>query len=219
MKRSFTAAAGALAAFALVLFAQPRTLNAFFDDFTARWIRGNPDQAISTRHFTGPEQARLERELTPQTDAWRASRVALAREGLAELRRFDRARRGDTEHVSADLMDWQLAVIVEGDKYADYLFPLEQFQGANVNLVAALTVSHPLNTDGDANSYIARLGQVGTRMDEAVAEARRLIAKGLFPPRFIVQATLDQMQQFLASPPAQNAFVSVFAERLASCEC
>jgi len=57
---------------------------------------------------------------------------------------------------------------------------------------------------------------VGTRMDEAVAEAKRLIAKRLFPPRFIVQATLDQMQQFLASPSAQNPFVSVFAERLAS---
>jgi len=216
MKRSFTAVAGALAAFALVLSAQPRTLNAFFDDFTARWIRANPDQAISTRYFTGPEQARLERELTPQTEAWRQSRVALARDGLTELRGFDRSRFNDTERVSADLMDWQLGAIVEGDKYADYLFPLEQFQGANVNLVAALTISHPLNSDADANSYIARLGQVGTRMDEAVAEAKRMIAKGLFPPRFIVQATIDQMQQFLASPPAQNPFVSVFADRLSN---
>ncbi len=54
------------------------------------------------------------------------------------------------------------------------------------------------------------------RMDEAVAEARRLAAKKMIPPRFILRATIAQMQQFIATPPATNAFVTAFDQRLAA---
>ena len=77
-------------------------------------------------------------------------------------------------------------------------------------------MSHPLVNEKDAEHYVARLGQVSARMDEAIADARRLAAKGMFPPRFILRATIAQMRQFIAAPPAQNPFVAVFAERMAA---
>ena len=194
----------------------PRTVSDFFRDFTAEWIRANPNQAAaSTRYFSGAEQDRFEEQLTPETPEYRHSRVLLAQKGLAELATFDRARMTDTERVSADLMQWQLSTLVEGDKYRDYAFPLEQFGGVNVNLPNILTVNHPLVTEKDAVHYVARLGQVGTRMDEAIAEARGLIAKNMFPPRFIVRATITQMRGFIATPPAKNPFVTAFADRMA----
>jgi uncharacterized protein (DUF885 family) len=69
-------------------------------------------------------------------------------------------------------------------------------------------------TPDDARNYVARLGQVGTRMQEGIAEAERLAAKRMVPPRFILRATIAQMQQFAGSPPAQNPFVTTFAERM-----
>jgi uncharacterized protein (DUF885 family) len=111
-------------------------------------------------------------------------------------------------------MKWQLEVLVEGEKYEDFAFPLEQFAGANIDLVNALTVVHPLNTEKDASNYVQRLGQVAPRMEEATAEARTLAAKGMVPPRFIVRATLAQMQQFIGVTPAQNPYVTAFADRM-----
>src|ERR1700722_11973055 len=195
---------------------QPRTVSDFFRDFTAEWMRTNPNQATTTRYFSGPEQDRFEEQLTPETPEYRHSRVLLAQKGLSELATFDRARMTDTERVSAELMQWQLSMLVEGDTYRDYVFPLEQFGGVNVNLPNILTVTHPLVTEKDAVHYVARLGQVGTRMDEAIAESRGLIAKQMFPPRFIVRATITQMRQFVAASPAKNPFVTAFAERMAA---
>jgi hypothetical protein len=43
--------------------AQPPTIGDFFDRFTADWIRSNPDQAVSTRYFSGEEQRALERRV------------------------------------------------------------------------------------------------------------------------------------------------------------
>lgn len=212
--------AGAAAVFvSIAALAVPRaqgTIDDFFRDFSAEWIRGNPNQATATRYFTGPEQDRLERQLTPVTSEWRRARIALARRGLAELDTFDSARLTDSQRVSADVMRWQLNVVVDGAPYEDYSFPLEQFAGVNVDVVNALTVGHPLLTEKDAQNYLARLGQVSDRMEEALVVADRLVGNGLFPPRFIVRATLSQMQQFVASPPAGNPFVAAFAARLAT---
>lgn len=210
----------ALLVFALLIRgdvrAQPRSIDDFFNSFTAEWVRLSPNQATATRYFTGPEQDALETQLTPATREWRDRRIALARRGLAELAGFDRARLADTQRVSADLMKWQLEIVVEGEKYQDFAFPLEQFGGVNVELPNQLTIVHPLNTEKDAANYVARLGQVAARMEEATAEAVALFEKRIMPPRFILSATITQMEQFISTPPAQNPFVSVFNDRMAA---
>ena len=196
--------------------AQQRTINDFFNDFTAEWIRTSPNLAVADRYFTGAEQDRLEQQLTPDTPEYRRSRVLLAKQGLDGLKKFNRSAMTPLQQISADLMRWQLETIVEGESFLDYSFPLEQFGGANVQLVAALTVNHPLRAEKDAVNYIARLRLAGTRMNESAENARRLIGKGMFPPKFILNATITQMRQFIASPPSQNPFVATFAERMAS---
>jgi len=201
-------------AFGLSAQERPRTVADFFRDFTAEWIRSNPNQAASTRYFSGAEQDQFEQQLSPETPEFRHTRVVLAQKGLAELAAFDPTRMTETERVSADLMRWQLGVVVEAEKYRDFYFPLEQFGGVNVSLPNTLTVTHPLNTDTDAVHYVARLGQVSTRMDEAIAEARGLAAKNMIPPRFIIRATIAQMRQFIATPPSGNPFVASFAQRM-----
>jgi uncharacterized protein (DUF885 family) len=156
-----------------------RTVDDFFQDFTAEWVRTNPDLARRTRYLAGEEQDRLERQLTPWTEAWRRGRIALARSGLAELQSLDRASMSDAQRLSANVMHWQLQTIIDGEPYYDDSFPLEQFQGANVSLVDALVVVHPVRTARDAENYVAALGQVAERMEEATAEARRRAANGV----------------------------------------
>jgi uncharacterized protein (DUF885 family)/mannose-6-phosphate isomerase-like protein (cupin superfamily) len=196
--------------------APPPNVSNFFNEFTAEWVRSNPNLAAGTRYFSGAEQDALEQQLTPATPEYRHSRAVLAQKGLQQLAAFDRARMSETDRVSADLMQWQLTLVVDGEKYSDYFFPLEQFGGANVDLPNLLVVNHPLNTERDAEHYVARLGQVGARMDEAIADARRLAAKNMIPPRFIIRSTLLQMQQFISTPPAKNPFVTAFDQRLAA---
>jgi uncharacterized protein (DUF885 family) len=190
------------------------SIEKFFIDFTAEWMRSNPSGATSTRYFTGEEQNRFERQLTPETDAYRRSRIKLARQGLAELRKFDRVRLTETQRVSADLMEWQLNTIVREEPHLDYAFPLNQFNGANVNLIETMTVRHTVSSQRDAENYVAALGQVGMRMEEAITDARRLAGKNMIPPRFIVEATLTQMKRFIAAAPAQSPFVTTFEQKM-----
>jgi uncharacterized protein (DUF885 family)/quercetin dioxygenase-like cupin family protein len=192
------------------------TVSTFFNDFTTEWVRGNPNLAASTRYFSGAEQDALEQQITPETTEYRQARVVLAKKGLEQLATFDRARMNETDRVSADLLQWLLTIVVDGEKYGDYAFPLEQMGGANVNLPNLLIVNHPLNTEKDAEHYVVRLGVLSARMDEAIAEARRRAATNMIPPRFIIRATIAQMSQFIGTPPSRNPLATSFDQRVAA---
>ena len=193
-------------------------VDAFFARFTDEWVRADPDLATGARYFSGEEQARLEQQLTPRTRAYTLERIKRARRGLAELQKFDRSKMSEAQRVSADLMQWQLERVSDNEAYLDYDFPLDQFNGANVGLVEALTLRHPLVKPEDASNYIARLKQVGARMDEAVTEGKQLSNRKMIPPRFIVQTTLTQMRGFSDVAPAQNPLVTAFAQRIQTIE-
>jgi uncharacterized protein (DUF885 family) len=201
---------------ALTLSAQQRNVDDFFREFTDEWVRGNPDLATSSRFFKGVVQNRLERQLTPLTHDYRRSRIQLARRGLAELARFDSTKMTESQHISAELMQWQLRVISDEELYLDYTFPLEQMNGANVDLVDNLIVGHSVGTETDADNYLAALKQASNRIDEAVAESRRLQNKGIVPPRFILEVTINQMKEFIDPLPADNPFVTAFAQKMDS---
>jgi uncharacterized protein (DUF885 family) len=195
-----------------------RNIDDFFRDFTLDWLRHNPGTATATRYLQGAEQDELERHLTPLGPRQRAEQAQRARRALEQLRTFNRASLTDERRLSADLLDWQLNNIIRAEAFADYAFPLQQMNGANVDLVEVLTVRHPLANERDAENYVAALGEVAARMDEAIAEAKRLESKNVRPPKFILEATVRQMQRFADPSPAQNPFVTVLVEKMQSAQ-
>lgn len=196
--------------------AQQPSIDDFFRTISDGWVRMNPNLAVSTRYFSGEEQDRLERQITSYSDAAERARLEYIQRGLQELGRFDRSGMSDAQRVSADLLQYHLQSYIEWAKYDDYMFPLDQFNGANIWLPNALTVQHPIRTAKDVSNYVARLGEVAPRMAEAVVESRQRAGKDLIPPRFILDRTIDQMRRFVEMPPAQNPLVSSLEVRAAT---
>src|SRR5690606_37904972 len=85
---------------------QEQTVSAFFDSFTAEWMRRQPSASTFSGYFGGEVQSALDRQLTPETAEHLRETSALARRGLAELARLDRERMSDAERLSADVMQW-----------------------------------------------------------------------------------------------------------------
>src|SRR5688572_25606530 len=209
-----------LAVLCVLAIAAPRAQQPSVDDFfrtiSDGWVRLNPNLAVSTRYFAGEEQDRLEQQISSYSDAAERERLAYIQQGLRDLARFDRSRMTDAQRLSADVLRYHLQSYIDWAKYDDYLFPLDQFNGANIWLPNALTIQHPIRTAKDASNYVARLGHAGPRMAEAVAESRQRAERDLIPPRFILDLTIAQMRRFVHTPPAQNPFVTSLDERAAA---
>jgi uncharacterized protein (DUF885 family) len=183
------------------------------DRFAEDWVRANPQQASATQYFSGSAQAALDRQLTPLTAAQRAKTVALAQTGVAQLDKFLAGPLGEEQRTSAAVMRWALANTVASAPYEDYGFVFNQFGGVQVGLVNYMTTTHPLRRAADVASYLARLEQVGARMDEALARARAATARGLVPPRFILERAQFQVDKFLEPAADQNVLVTSLAQR------
>ena len=191
------------------------TFDKWADAFAADWVRLSPERATSTQYFSGAEQQGLDRLLAPNTGAHRARYQAMARSGVAKLKRFLAGPLDATQRISAETMRWSLEQIIAGQPYEDHAFVFAQMGGAHVGVVNFMSETHPLRRAADVDSYLARLGQIGVRMDEATARARSAAARKLIPPRFILERAQAQVDIFLKPAPDQNVLVSSLARRIA----
>jgi uncharacterized protein (DUF885 family) len=179
-------------------------------------MRFHTDFASSRRYFSGGEQEAMDRQIEPVTRAHRRAEVQLIDRGLAELKTFDRSRLSVSDQRIADIVSWDLSSRRANADFDDYHFPFAQNYGVHSDLISLLTVNHVVRSARDADSYLARLALVADRMDEAIAEGRRLASVHLLPPRFILQVTAKQLRGFLDMPPASSPFVATFVEKLAA---
>jgi len=183
------------------------------DKFAEDWVRLNPQLATSTQYFSGAEQAALDRQLTPITQAQRDKTRKLAKDGLARLDRWMAGPLDATQRISAAVMRWSLNNVIANEPFEDHNFVFSQFSGVHVGLVNFMNNTHPLRRASDVDSYLARLEQVAPRIDEALVRARAAEAKHLIPPRFILARAQDQVNGFLKDAPARNALVTSFEQR------
>jgi len=186
------------------------------DDFAADLVRIDPVEASISQYFSGAEQAALDRQLTPFTQAQRDKRLALARKGVARLDKWLAGPLDATQRISAATMKWSLANAIANAKYADHSFVFNQMSGPQVSLVRVMTQLHPIRSAADVDSYLARLDQLAQRMDEATARARSAAARSLIAPRFILERAQAQVDAVLKTPAAQNALVTSLAQRSAA---
>jgi uncharacterized protein (DUF885 family) len=185
------------------------------DDFSADWMRANPQAATAAQYFSGAEQDALDRQLTPIGQEARAARVALAKAGLTRLARFDRSQLDATQRISADTLGWLLDDVVRSEPFEDFNFTFNQFGGLHVRLVNFLSQTHPIRNRRDVENYLARLHLVAGQMDEGIALAKDAAGRGFLMPKFILTSSLGQFDRFLAAAPRANVLVASLAERTA----
>src|SRR5262245_23192965 len=125
------------------------------DSFAADWVRADPTSATVSQYFSGAEQDALDRQLTPITRAYRQSRVARAKEGLAALAAFEPQSLTASQRISADMLRWQLDMIVEAEPFDDFRYTFQQFSGLQVGLVNFLSQTHPIRNKRDIENYLA----------------------------------------------------------------
>jgi uncharacterized protein (DUF885 family) len=190
--------------------------DAWAESFAADWVRQSAERVTFSQYFSGAEQAAFERQLTPQTAERQARSRELARAGLARLAAFEAAGLSPTQRTDAATLRWSLQRAVAGEPFEDHNFAFNQLGGPQVSLISFMSEAHPMRNAADVDAYVERLRQVDVRMDEVIARARGAIAKGLLPPRFILDRSRTQVQAFLVPAPEKNLFVTALERRSAS---
>ncbi len=212
--RTLLAGAALLAASACSTVAPlpAENFDAWGERFAADWVRLSPERSTFTQYFQGAEQDALDGQLSPLTDERRTRERALAREGLATVDRYLAGSLSPEQRQAALTLQWGLQRTLASDgETLGFLF--NQLGGVQVRSVGLLTQSHPLRRPGDVQTYLSRLSQLPARVDEAIARTRAQAARGVLPPRFILERGRAQIEELLKPAPSDNLFVTALASR------
>jgi uncharacterized protein (DUF885 family) len=207
---------------AVTVQAQPQpdtlTFTTWSERFAADWVRLSPEWATFTQYFSAEEQATLDRQLTPLTPAHRERRLALARQGLAQLARFEAQPLASDERVGAGILRWSLQQQLDGAPFEDHGFIFNQLGGPHLRYVRLLAENQPLRKPADLQAFLSRLAQLDQRLDEALVLARASAERGLMPPRFILEKARAQVQAFIDQGVDNNDINAGLARRSALIE-
>ncbi|MGB5103171.1 MAG: DUF885 domain-containing protein, partial [Steroidobacteraceae bacterium] len=137
------------------------------------------------------------------------SRVhAMDRRYLDEVRKIDPAALGPADRISYDIFVRERQRAIEGERFPDYLLPINQ-AGSLLSAMAALgsgNNAQPFVTTQDYDNWLKRLDGFVVFMDQAIANMREGMAKGVVQPRPVMEKVLPQLEAMIVARPEDSVF-------------
>jgi uncharacterized protein (DUF885 family) len=117
--------------------------------------------------------------------------------GILELlRSYDRDSLSADQGISYDAYEWFLEMLLQGHAYEDYKLLVNPVWGLQ-DLPLDLLNELPLETEADAEFYIARLANIDPWMEHVIAGLKRSEKAGALPPRTVIEDTITQLDGIL----------------------
>jgi uncharacterized protein (DUF885 family) len=138
----------------------------------------------------------------------RARAQATNRRYLDEVRKIDPAALGAADRISYDIFVRERERAIEGERFPDHLLPINQ-AGSLLSAMAALgsgNNAQPFATTQDYDNWLKRLDGYVVFMDQAIANMREGMAKGVVQPRPVMEKVLPQLEAMIVAKPEDSMF-------------
>lgn len=115
--------------------------------------------------------------------------------------------RGFTEQdqLNRDLMVRQLRELIEGINLKTYEMPLDQFNGAHLQM-AQFVAQVPFDNAKEYEDYLTRLRGIPKVVDDLIAVLKQGERDKLMPPRYLMEKVAKQCRSIAEPAGEQNAF-------------
>ena len=180
-----------------------RRLNDLFERYFEEYLELNPVSAtyIGDNRYND----RLANDIGPE---WRARWHSVNERYLAEVRRFDPATLGPEDRVSWEVFVRERTRQLESERFPDYLLPIDQHGGVAtlMPMLGSGRNAQPFATTKDYEAWLGRLGGFVIWTDQAIANMREGVRKGIVQPRVVMERLLPQLDEMLVDQPEDSLF-------------
>ena len=192
------------------------------EEFAWNLLEHEPLRASSLGVDTG-ERAYLRSRLSDASQAGQQAYAATLARDLERARQFPKVGMDAATRTSFEVVESAYATALEGFAlpYGDIPvgswrtapYPVIQNVGAYIDLPRALDSDHPINTEADAEAYIARLEQYPAVLAGELDRMKAERAMGVIPPDFLLDRAIDQMERQLADARQGGSMVESLVRR------
>lgn len=121
----------------------------------------------------------------------------------------------ENQRISKDIALYLADFALVSEPYRYHNYPLNQLFGVQNGYPSFMQAQHQVHSVGDAENYLSRLQKVKFKFAQTLEGLKIREAKGIIPPKFVIERVLTEMNDFVATPIQDNILYSSFKTKLA----
>ncbi|SHN43162.1 Uncharacterized conserved protein, DUF885 familyt [Duganella sacchari] len=140
--------------------------------------------------------------------AKRAAQFKLYRQYAQRLQAIKREQLDDKDRINYDILQYELHGLIAMERFPEHLLPISQMDSMPVTLAnyAGGEGSQPLGTVKEYEAYLSRISQLPAWIDQAIANMRVGMKKGVTQPQAIMISALPQFKHLVSATPEANIY-------------
>ena len=198
-----------------LIWFRPWSLNLFYEKVFAEVIFSEPELLTQLGLVEQFGITSHNGKLSDESPSHQQMVIDRWKKDLQQLHEYPLDRQSPSQQLSTRALDWFLKDQVEGEKWQDYNYPVNQLFGVQNTYPSFMANTHRLLNAKDCEYYVMRLDALPTKFDQTLESLRKREQEQIIPPRFVVEEVLKEMNDFIAKPPAENILATSFKERAA----
>ena len=143
-------------------------------------------------------------------------------EGLEEMRQakkilesYDDSQLSQQQSITKKIALFDLSNnIKQQEQFPFHSFPLNQIGGIHLNMIQFMTDIHPIRSSSEAAAYIDRLNMLDEVFESQMEILNAQKEAGIFPPRFVFDHVIRQLNEFLEGSKGSNPILDVFQRKI-----
>ena len=104
--------------------------------------------------------------------------------------------------------------IKQQEQFPFHNYPLNQIGGLHLNTIQFMTDIHPIRSNSEAAAYIDRLNMLNEVFESKMEILNAQKEAGIFPPEFVFDHVIRQLNEFLESSKGSNPIRDVFQRKI-----
>jgi uncharacterized protein (DUF885 family) len=193
---------------------KPFYANNFYNRAFIKYVLKSPEQLTRMGML---EQLGIEghnAEWDDDTIAAGDARLADLQEIIASMRLYQDDELTENELISKKIVMELLGNPEQQKKFRFHDYPVNQLSGLQINIPRFLDTYHRVNTIEHAENYVARLSKIDTKMEQNMEGLLVREEMGIIPPTFVIDKSLEIMQEFIDQPAEENVLYVSFKGKL-----
>jgi uncharacterized protein (DUF885 family) len=138
----------------------------------------------------------------------RALQFKMYRDFSKRLKTIKRAHLNAEDRLNYDILVYELRGLLAMERFPEHLLPVTQMDSVPVVLAnyAGGEASQPIATVKEYDAYLSRISQMPAWIDQAIANMREGMKKGITQPKAIMISALPQFKKLVSDTPEANIF-------------
>lgn len=132
---------------------------------------------------------------------------------LEQLQAYDPEDQSPEQQVTYQMLEFDLQKQIAAEPFFYHTYLFAPGSGAHQELIDYLAHYYPIRDRDEAEAYYEKLKVLPNHLKALTNSMKERTRRNMLPPKKLMQASVDEIERFLAVPPRKNILYLSFARR------